>query len=153
MLTKIQDDIDPEIFSTFTHFIYAKLTNNTSPIGPLKSGHSFVNIYVLADRLLVPDPKVAILDKAHELYDLRPPHHETVATAFDNLPANDPYLSLLVDAWVVKKDNLGKSEEEKEAAMESLPKEFLYRVVERMQEVGKLSWKPALRAKEFYSAK
>lgn len=93
---------------------------------------NLTRLYVFADRFLVPGLSRAVLAMAYSFYErLGPPRYAAVLYTFKNLPDNDPYLRLVVDAHSLNWDiDFDKQEELKER--ESLPVNFFILVLKKL---------------------
>jgi hypothetical protein len=94
--------------------------------------------YILADRLIVPGLKSALMDTYFDLYtgpkQVRP-RCCAITQLFCELPEQDPLLRLCVDVWSTRK-TIFKLEEGERADASNLPHEFLFRLMLRMNELG-----------------
>ncbi|KAG9190523.1 hypothetical protein G6011_08611 [Alternaria panax] len=138
-------DIDTDAFDVFVDWLYR---------GTLRSDLEYVRLnpssglatacraYVLADRLLVPSLKSALMDgyfdKNMRALDKWYPSCRRIIHAFENLAENDPLLRLYVDWWafnhiVYKMDGYDR------VLVPELPPTFLVRLVGKMNDEGKKS--------------
>ncbi|KAF2662293.1 hypothetical protein K491DRAFT_753396 [Lophiostoma macrostomum CBS 122681] len=146
-------DVEVSAFDGFARQLYGKALH-----APRKRKYHdynddvsrIIKAYALADRLLAPAYKEVLIDAAYDSLSSEFPSHEDVAWAFDTLPANDKFLTLLVDAYC-KKTSPNSDKKMRKAAMAVFPKEFLFRVMERMQETCVKT--PGLRRREVYMGK
>jgi len=94
--------------------------------------------YILADRLLVPGLKSALLGSYCELFSGKShkrPACRVIVELFRNLAEDDPLLRLCVDVWATRKAIYKLKDFEKDEAS-SLPQSFFVRLMLRMNELG-----------------
>ncbi|KAI4652405.1 hypothetical protein J4E93_002607 [Alternaria ventricosa] len=123
-------DIDTDAFDAFVDWIYRSTLNTSLRLGSPKAdkGSSVSSrTYILADRLLVPGLKSALMDIYFEFF-LRPkivvPRCRMIVELFGNLPESDPLLRFVVDIWVTRKAVFHMIDCEKVDALD-LPQDFL----------------------------
>ncbi|KAF2117668.1 hypothetical protein BDV96DRAFT_464751, partial [Lophiotrema nucula] len=105
------EDVHTGAFNIFVNWIYAgqlptsPRSGEFAPHDPEEfPGCSFaigrLRAYILADMLIVPSLKDALFDIEYKWYSvLQPPRVKVAIFAFENLPATDPFLQLLVDSY------------------------------------------------------
>jgi cobalamin biosynthesis protein CobD/CbiB len=95
--------------------------------------------YILADRLLVPGLKAALIDCyfVKEIFDLKEwyPNCRRIIHAFKHLSEDDPLIRLYVDLWV-SRNVFQKLDTYDQVIKARLPYAFLVRLLRRADEVG-----------------
>ncbi|KAF2662292.1 hypothetical protein K491DRAFT_739553 [Lophiostoma macrostomum CBS 122681] len=145
-------DVEPETFEDFTAFLYSKLLYTNRRLPPRWAGkygenqwdqspgyiHAgqrdylrILGLYVFADRFLVQELKDFTLELCETWYIVQPLNAEAIVYAFANLPASDPLLNILIDGSS-EYGNVPEDEKDKQECMEQLPREFMFRVMQRM---------------------
>lgn len=92
----------------------------------------------MADRLLAPEFKSALLEAFHDVFvdEYIPAVYHVITFAFYNLVATDPLLRLLVDAFVANRSiNHCRVRNELAHHIEDMPQEALARLFVRIHEV------------------
>jgi hypothetical protein len=137
-------DIEPRVFDIFIDWLYTQKLPKRSrewvtPTAEIEAGshnHSRVverlmmEVYVFADRFLVPQLKVALFRFFANFCnnDAIPPYYEAIIYAFDNLPSTSPMLTLLVKLhcayWTDSSDTTDNGELE---LRHELPQDFFLR--------------------------
>ncbi|CAN9398345.1 unnamed protein product [Alternaria alternata] len=143
-------DVDTDAFEVFVDWAYqGTLREDLEYIRhSYKSGLATAcRAYVLADRLLAPSLKSALIDAyfdkdIHNL-DRWYPNCRRVIHAYEHLAENDPSLRLYVDLWAIS-NIVDKMDAYDKVLIPDLPHAFLVHLVRRMNEVGQ---KPLLRSK------
>jgi hypothetical protein len=143
-------DVDTDAFDVFVDWAYqGTLREDLEYIRhSYKSGLATAcRAYVLADRLLAPGLKSALIDAyfdkdIHNL-DRWYPSCRRVIHAYEHLAENDPLLRLYVDLWAIS-NIIYKMDAYDKVLMPDLPKAFLVHLLRKMNEVG---YKPLLRSK------
>jgi hypothetical protein len=146
-----EDDVDVDTFENFARVLYAKFGGS----GQIAPYGSITKLYVFADRILAPILKESMIDCAHEVFSSTSPGASTVAWAFDNLPSSDPFLGLLVDSQANQWNPI-KDKKKRQDIIDRLPKEYLYRVLERIhepRESGGDSFNGYVRCAKYYKEK
>ncbi|KAI4681785.1 uncharacterized protein J4E84_007381 [Alternaria hordeiaustralica] len=151
-------DIDTDAFDAFVDWIYRGTIDISLRLGYPEAGKNpsvSSRTYILADRLLVPGLKSALMDDYFEFF-LRPrpevviPRCRMIIELFGNLPEPDPLLRFVVDIWVTRKAVFYMPECEEAAALD-LPQDFLVRLMLRMNELGETPPKLESFKREDYS--
>ncbi|CBX92023.1 hypothetical protein LEMA_P047290.1 [Plenodomus lingam JN3] len=142
----VLDDIDPHVFNPFCDWIYAQRFEE------LMSGYlewedrygykdrdadcdyRLVSLYILADRLLVPDLKASLFPDIMNVVRKCGPEMATIALAFDKLHDKDPLLRMFVDAHCLSFHVTNHNARDM-AIFKELPAEFLRRVALRYPSV------------------
>ncbi|RYN29461.1 hypothetical protein AA0115_g5274 [Alternaria tenuissima] len=143
-------DVDTDVFDVFVDWAYqGTLREDLEYIRhSYKSGLATAcRAYVLADRLLAPGLKSALIDACfdkdiHNL-DRWYPSCRRVIHAYEHLAENDPLLRLYVDLWAIS-NIVYKMDAYDKVLMPDLPKAFLVHLLRKMNEVG---YKPLLRSR------
>ena len=137
-------DIEPRVFDVFIDWLYTQKLPKRSrewvtPTAEIEAGshnHSRVverlmmEVYVFADRFLVPQLKAALFRFFANFCnnDGIPPYYEAIIYAFDNLPSTSPMLNLLVKLhcayWTESSDTSDNGELE---LRHELPHDFFLR--------------------------
>ena len=129
-------DIETDAFDTFVDWMYRGIAS----FEPSSSGKHLANpssSYILADRLLVPGFKSALLDSYCDMFStprIRPACH-IIVKLFGNLAEDDPLLRLCVDVWAARKA-IYKLKDFKKDEASSLPQGFFVRLMLRINELG-----------------
>ena len=127
-------DVDTDAFDTFVDWIY-RGTVNTEPQSP---SNILSRSYILADRLIMPGLKSALMDHCYHRYTGPVRNRPTcgmIVRLCNNLPKEDPLLRLCLDIWSARKAVYNLDQGEK-AELSNLPHEFLVRLMLRMHELG-----------------
>jgi len=98
-------------------------------------GRQLANLYVFADRFLVPDLKKLIIKitvyVTNGVTKTAPPEYDTLSFVFDSLPEDDIYIQLLVDIhcrrWTAKMHN---DELSLDQDIEQLPTSFFLKAMD-----------------------
>ncbi|KAF1974612.1 hypothetical protein BU23DRAFT_96408 [Bimuria novae-zelandiae CBS 107.79] len=153
-------DIEPRVFDIFIDWLYTqKLPKKTlgwilpPPEQDTDSTRQFqlaerqmIKAYVLADRFIVPQFRVAIFDYFANLCNRcgTPPYYDAIIYAFDNLPPTSAMLTLLVKLHCAYWDEKSDTMDDRELKLrEELPQDFFLR---GMFQFAKMKDKP--KAKE-----
>lgn len=138
-------DIDTEAFDMFIDWLYQgfipKGIQHHDAKAKSESIALRIRAYVLADRLMVPGMKVAVMDRIYDFHDHDEkiswyPRAQYVKYAWKNLTDDDPLLQLFVDLWGINQGIYSMGEESKEL-MPRLPRAFLARLLLRMNKLGR----------------
>ncbi|KAI4679903.1 hypothetical protein J4E81_010308 [Alternaria sp. BMP 2799] len=133
-------DVEIDAFDVFVDWIYrGTVTTDLFLEAFRKYRLVATRSYILADRLLVPGLKSALMDTYFDFYvtkkQFRPGCGMIVQLCCD-LPEEDPLIRLCVDMWSTQKTIYKLWEDEKTEALD-LSQGFLVRLMLRMNEVGK----------------
>ncbi|KAI4612439.1 hypothetical protein J4E80_007172 [Alternaria sp. BMP 0032] len=130
-------DIDTDAFDVFVDWIY------TGVVAPIEFPAKTVNhigpkfrSYILADRLLAPGLKSAIMDLFVCYQGAGPikiPGCHGIIYCYAHLPESDPLIRLVVDLWCFK-ETMSSMNDEVVALLPQLPKDFLVRYLVRMRD-------------------
>jgi hypothetical protein len=117
---------------TFDHFVDWLDKQVVSSIDTVEQGFE---VYVLAERLVAPRLKVAVLDVIYEDLEYGAPSLEQIAYAFLALPDHDPLLRFVVDAEILNSGSRQRFTEGEKAKIALLPHRFHVRYMIRRNEM------------------
>jgi hypothetical protein len=119
----------PETFDHFVDWLYKQ------DVSSIDSGKQDFEVYVLAERLVAPQLKAAVLDIIYEDLEYGAPSLEQIAYAFLALSDHDPLLRLIVDAEILNSGSRQKFSEEEKAKAALVPYRFYVRYMIRRNEM------------------
>ena len=143
----VLDDVEPETFEDFVSFLYFKVfTPQTTALDEKTWWDSRVDIKsdvsaslrslrlsAFADRFIVHALKEYMTVVVCTIFTHCAPKLAEVTYAYDNLPSDSYVLEVLIEAQTKYGVN-SKDDGERKQAMDELPREFLYGVMEKMIE-------------------
>ena len=147
------DDVDTDAFEVFVDWMYKdrlpQCVHRIFRVNGFDAGNEAqisirYRAYVLADRLIIPGLKKALLKVTFDRYSVGGrPGLWLVVYFFNNLPEEDPMLRLLVDGHCINNGVNVAREGVSIARLEQLPANFLVRVMHKLEDlthIDKADW-------------
>ncbi|EMD96614.1 hypothetical protein COCHEDRAFT_1085267, partial [Bipolaris maydis C5] len=128
------EGVSTEEFDVFVFWLYEKKLPSSAQ--RIDSWITF-KMYIFADVFSVPGFKNALMDAVFHELSSSYMDNITVRKLFEDLSQNDPLLQLLVDSFCINGD-ITKMSEDDLASIDSLPKQYLTRVIRKLHQLGQL---------------
>ncbi|KAI8934194.1 hypothetical protein NX059_008943 [Plenodomus lindquistii] len=135
-------DVDTDAFDIFVNYIYNGIlsasVHTAVEVGQKLDGPVALRwkVYVLADRLIIPELKRDILNLAFNYFSEKStsPAVRLIIYFFENLPHDDTLLQLATDAHCIN-NGVASWNGHTPAHIEFVPKEFLIQVMQKMEKL------------------
>lgn len=138
-------DVEHDTFATLLDWLYTQKLEHISSWELYDDIYSddqhITELYILADRCIVPALKSLVLEFAIWYYEVESnyPLYTSITVAFENLPEDDPYLQLLVDAHCLFGARPPRSDGTRATYIEKrsrLSFSFIYRAMEKYADIS-----------------